>query len=490
LDAISEDVFYKTADDFKGALFASYSSMQSLNGTSTENLGERAEWWKITLMATDDLTFDPAQAGNGATSVNLDNGNFIPQDVAFRSVFTHIYQGIFRANLVLEKLDGDNNLTDAEKTAIGAEAKFLRGFYHFQSYKLWGGQGPLALETRRTVGEISLPNSTPAEFETAMLADFADAAAGLPGQWGDADLGRATSWSAKAYAGKVLIYAKRFSEAIPFLQDVYMNSGRALMPSHEDVFSFDFENNSESLFEMQYGSNSDDNGWVLDDNHSENFKASQGIMRAWWQDAGNGAPGGGLGIYVPTTELINEFEAGDPRAASTIYQSGDPYYAVGVDGVAYDAAWSPSGATMKKYRGVNVAKMNPVNFAIDYNNERIYRFADVILFYAEALIDGGSAGQLMQARDLINEVRARSFPTGTPVSSTDAAGLTAALHHERRVEFAFEGHRLFDIVRWGTAQSLFTAQGINFSTFGSSGAIFPLPQSEIDVSGGVLNQVN
>ncbi|MEO1627885.1 MAG: RagB/SusD family nutrient uptake outer membrane protein, partial [Bacteroidota bacterium] len=285
LDAITEEAFYQTSSDFKGAILAAYSSIQSFNGTSTENLGERAEWWKITLMASDDVTFDDVNVSDPATNINMDNLNFLPTDVAFQSIFTHIYQGIFRANLVLDKLTEENELTDAEKTAFEAEAKFLRGWFHFQSYKLWGGQAPLALETRRDLSEIALANSTADATVDAIIADMQFAADNLPDTWDDANLGRATSWAAKSYMGKTNLYAKRFPAALTALQDVYDNGPYMLMSNYEDVFSYDFENNSESIFELQYGSNSDDNGWVLDDNHSENFKASQGIMRAWWQDA-------------------------------------------------------------------------------------------------------------------------------------------------------------------------------------------------------------
>lgn len=487
LDAITEDSFYKTSSDFRGAILASYSSMQSFNGTSTENLGECAEWWKMTLMTTDDITFDDQQLGVCATNQAMDNFTFTASDKAFQSVFTHVYQGIFRANLVIDKLALENELEPDEKAAFEAEAKFLRAWFHFQAYKFWGGQAPLALETRRDIDDIALPNSTPEEMINAILADFQAAADGLPESWGDADLGRATAWAAKAYIGKVNVYGRRFPAAVTALSEVYEMGPYSLMSNYEDVFSFDFENNMESIFEMQYASNSDDNGWVLDDNHSENFKASQGIMRAWWQDAsaGRDAPGGGLGVNVPTTELINAFEDGDSRKATTIYTDGDTYYAAGVE-AGYDPSWSPTGATMRKYRGLNVAKMNPVNFAIDYNNERLYRFADVILLYAEALVESG--GDMGLAADLIDEVRDRSCP-----DCDDADGdLLEEIQKERRVEFAFEGHRLFDLVRWGIAEDVFAEQGINFKTWGSAGdypAIFPLPQSEIDRGGGKLTQV-
>ena len=486
LDAISEDAFYITTTDFKGAILASYSSMQSLNGTSTENLGECAEWWKMVLMASDEATYDPLQAGNCATNIAMDNLQFVSTDKAFQSVFTHLYQGIFRANLVLDKLGGEHELTAEEVDLFTAEAKFMRAWFHFQAYKFWGGQAPLALETRRDLDNISLPNATPAETVAALVADFTDAAAGLPEQWDDANLGRATKGAALGYLGKTHLYAGNWADAASALQQVYDSGIYSLMPTHEEAFAIDQENNAESIFELQYGSNSDDNGWVLDDNHSENFKASQGWMRAWWQDAGNGAPGGGLGIYVPTEQMINAFEEDDTRRFSSIYKSGDTFYGSGGVSAPYDPAWSPTGSNLKKYRGDNATKFTPVNFAIDYNNERLMRFADVILMLAEAKLQ---TGDLQAATDLMNEVRSRSFPDGTPIAVGSQQEIMDALVHERQIELAFEGHRLFDLVRWGLAAEAFDAQGLNFSMTGST-ALFPLPQTEIDRSGGVLSQVN
>ena len=141
------------------------------------------------------------------------------------------------------------------------------------------------------------------------------------------------------------------------------------------------------------------------------------------------------------------------------------------------------GSNLKKYRGDNAAKFTPVNFAIDYNNERLMRFADVILMLAEAKLQSGDAAM---AVSLMNEVRARSFPDGAPIAAGD--DLVAALVHERQVELAFEGHRLFDLVRWRLAEDAFAAQGKTLRMAGGT-AIFPLPQTEIDRSGGKLSQV-
>jgi len=391
---------------------------------------------------------------------------------------------MFRANLVIDKLAGDHELTAEEVALFTAEAKFMRAWFQFQAFKFWGGQAPIAQETRRDLNNIPLPNATPAETVAALTADFTDAAAGLPAQWDGANLGRATSGAALGYLGKTHIFAENWTAAETALEAVVNSGIYSLMPTHAEAFAIDQENNAESVFEMQYGSNSDDNGWVLDDNHSENFKASQGFMRSWWQDAGRGAPGGGLGIYIPTEEMINAFEEGDTRRNTSIYAVGDTYFAAGVQ-TPYDAAWSPTGSNLKKYRGDNAAKFTPVNFAIDYNNERLMRYADVLLLLAEAKLQ---LGDLQAGADLMNQVRSRSFPDGAPIAVGSFDDLFGDLVHERQVELAFEGHRLFDLIRWNLASEAFAAQGKTFSMTGGT-AVFPLPQTEIDRSGGVLSQV-
>jgi len=127
---------------------------------------------------------------------------------------------------------------------------------------------------------------------------------------------------------------------------------------------------------------------------------------------------------------------------------------------------------------------------VDFNNERLFRYADLILLYAETLINSDPA----MATNLINEVRLRSYPNATPVpSGLSMTDLTEALRSERRFELAFEGHRYFDLVRWGIAQETFDAlnTGTNDNLWSSKTAngLFPIPQKEIDRSQGVLNQI-
>ncbi len=475
LDRITENSFYKTRANFDGAIFAAYSSIQDFWGTSTETLSERGEFWKITMTITDDVAAD--NVTSDGISQDIDNLQIRSSDVPYAAVYTQIYEGIFRANVVLKNLDGDNELTAEDKTVLDAEAKFLRAWFHFQAMKLFGTP-PLATEVLTDINNLALPNATQDELFTAILADLATAAAGLPDVWDSGNTGRATAWAAKSYIGKVNVWKQDWSTAITALADVVDNGPYMLIPEYENVFAFDNENNSESIFEIQYGGPfSDDNLWVFDDTHSENFKASQGTGRGWYWDAGNGAPGGKLGWWAPTQDLVDAYEVGDTRAETNFYKEGDMYYTT-FESLPYDTEWSSTNYTLKKYRGeTNTVPANhSPNQQADFNNERWFRFAELKLLYAEALIEGG--GDLGIAEQQINDIRNRAglLPLGL------GADLTDALRQERRVELALEPHRWFDITRWGIGPQIFGA------AWDDKFNVFPFPLSEIDRSDGVLTQ--
>lgn len=485
LDRVTTDAFYKTRADFDGAVFASYSSIQDFWGTSTENLGEFGEFWKISMTITDDVAAD---ANNGGSSRDIDNLILRSSDIPFAAVYTQIYEGIYRANLVLDTLDGENELTAEDKAELGAEAKFLRAWFHFQAMKMFGTP-PLALDIRTDINDQARENSTQDALYTAILTDFTDAAAGLPDSWDSSNTGRVTSWAARSYIGKVNVWKEDWPAAIAALEEVITSGPYSLVVSddpatitnYESVFSYANENNSESIFEIQYGGPfSDDNLWVFDDTHSEDFKASQGTGRGWHWDASSGAPGGKLGQWAPTQDLVDAFEAGDERIQTILYQDGDTYYTF--DGnryeLPYDNTWSTTSYTLKKYRGsVNsVSGNSSPNGQADFNNERWFRFAEVKLLYAEALIRGG--GDEAIAFDQLDDIRDRAG-LGPVDRSGDA--LTAMMQ-ERRIELALEPHRWFDITRWGIGSQIFgAAWNDNFN-------VFPFPLSEIDRSQGLLTQ--
>ncbi len=478
LDRVTTDTYYKTAADFDGAIFASYSSIQDFWGTSTETLGEFGEFWKLTMVVTDDAAADSLRADDKA--LDLDRLLIRASDVPYAALYTQVYEGILRANLVIENAAKENKLTADEKKKFIAEAKFLRGFFHFLALEVWGTP-PLVTEVKKDLNSLASANATKAELFTAIIADFKDAYAGLPPAWDDANLGRATKWAARAFEGKVNVFKEDWDAAITAFEDVKNNGPYSLMPAYEDAFDFQLENKAESIFEVQFGGPfSDDNLWVFDDTHSEAFKASQGIARVWYFDPAGNAPGGHLGFFVPTKNLVDEFEAGDARLFTSVYKAGDTYYTIDGSSIAvlpYDPTWSATRYSIKKYGGIRNAKgadYSP-NGQAQFNNERWYRYAEMLLLYAEALI---KKGRNAEALTIINtQIRKRAG-----LGVTTIADPLKALQHEKRMEMAFEPHRWFDIVRWGLGPQIFG------SRWNDKFKVFPFPQSEIDRSRGLLKQ--
>jgi hypothetical protein len=161
-----------------------------------------------------------------------------------------------------------------------------------------------------------------------------------------------------------------------------------------------------------------------------------------------------------------------------VYKAGDTYYTTdGYRAVPYNPAWSTTGYTVKKYSGARnvVAASNSPNQQANFNNERLYRFAELKLLYAEALI---AVGRNPEAAQQINDIRNRA---GLPNLAANA-NLTEALRHEKRIELAFEPHRWFDIVRWGIGPQVFG------SKWDPKYEVYPFPQTEIDRTGGKLKQ--
>lgn len=484
LDRVTTSTFYKTQADFDGAVFAGYSAIQDFWGTSTETLSERGEFWAITLATTDDVEVNTKADNQGdlRRARDLDQLLIRASDVPFAALYTQVYKGVLRANLVIENAAGENSLTAAQKTQYVAEGKFLRAFFHFVALQMWGTP-PLVLAVQKDISTLATPNATKEQLYAAILKDLHDAYAGLPATWDAGNTGRATKWTARAFEGKVNVWKKDWPAAIAAFDDVNKNNAYKLWPNYDDAFAFNRENGQESIFEVQYGGPfSDDNLWVFDDTHSEAFKASQGTGRVWYWDASSaaGAPGGHMGWYAPTKSLVDEFEKGDPRLSATLYQKGDMYYTINggaVVAVPFDPAWSSTGYSVKKYGGKNnvVAGAYAPHGQANFNNERWYRYAEMQLLNAEALIE---AGRTADGLAIINgQIRARVGLSPTTISDP-----RKALRHEKRVEMAFEPHRWFDITRWGIGREVFGAK------WDDKFNVFPLPQSEIDRSGGVLKQ--
>lgn len=485
LDKSTAVSYYKTQQDFDGATFAAYSSMQDMwvvNGETGRGGGDGwGSFWAISLAPSDDVQTNSLASSNGANiladATNLDRYAWNTNNKMTYTLYSQIYEGITRANLVIENVEnGQNSLTPEQQKQFLAEGKFIRGFFHFLAAQIWGTP-PLVLETPKSIEGLSYSNSTKEALYGAILQDFKDASNDLPASWDAANIGRATKYAAKAFEGKVNVWMGNWNEAVSAFEVVESQGGYNLLADYEDVFAWSNENSSESIFEIQYGGPfSDDNGWVYDDNHSENFKASQGIARTWFMYTNDAFAGSNsLAWYVPTANLLELYktEPADKRIGYNFYQAGDQFegFAYGNANPVepYDPSRSETGISIKKYFGPKNVESNQYKQNVTFNNERFLRLPEVLLLHAEALLNGGTpqGGSPYQTADAcINATRTRAG------LSTLTGATLAQMQAEKRKELAFETTRFFDMIRWGIGGAKF----------------LPFPQAEIDRNAGKLVQ--
>lgn len=385
------------------------------------------------------------------------------------------YQLISRANVMLQKIAQapqgvyvTPNLANYHR----GEALFLRGHAFFQLWNYFG-TSPVVTERITTTDGLRPKSSKGTELLDQAIADFTEAAKLLPRSWDAANRGRVTVNSANAYLGKALVFratvTKNNADYTAAIQAFGRINGVSLVPNFADNFAADTENNAESLFEFQASSPLFDNVWLSND-----FDNAVGSMSAYWGFYDGHWSLFGKGRHLATSKYINAFEPNDPRRALSL---------------------NPSNGHIRKYVTRNVMTGSGVGSA---NNPRILRYADVLLLWAEALVQ--SNGSTSEAIGLINQVRTRArnmVPGGTVpanfnTAETDRNKIMGWIMDERLRELGGEGLRWYDIRRWhigGIIQlnnDFFSAAAGNVSFTLPRHLLFPIPNSEIDLNPNVV----
>ncbi|TCP22192.1 putative outer membrane starch-binding protein [Tenacibaculum skagerrakense] len=444
--------YFNTAEDYENALIGVYDLLsttylnQILGEIASDNSlcgGENPtdvlDWQQI-----DDMTHNP------------DNG-------ALRNIFQWMYAGISRANYIMEFKD---KTPFARKEQVIAETKFLRSYYYFELVKFFGSV-PMYLDKRITIEETqSIDKSTTAVIYAQLERDLEDAANVLP--WQQGQEGRATKGAALALLGKIYLYQNKFTEASQTLDQV-INSGQySLVSNFSSIFSNQNENNSESVFEVQYFGQE---GASFDCFQCVEGNIAVGFMGPRFR-TGNYTPyADGFSFNIPSLAIVNAFETGDLRRDATYFNIND-FVATRPD-VTFSEGHDHNGYFNFKY--IPYAEGNALDQRLTHsNNYRAIRYADVLLMAAEAHVQGGSAGL---AQNYLDMIRDRAFGN---TSNRIPATLNNILQ-ERRLELAGEGHRFFDQVRTGQTSSIpgFTP---------NKNELFPLPRIEIELSGNRWSQ--
>jgi len=425
--------FYKTQTDLEVAITGAYGALQS-NG----NFG--VNYILFMEMRGDNADNGGGDTGLAATLAQINKFQEIATASELKSTWASSYQGIAWCNTILAKIDAVDFTDDTVKDQIKGEALFIRSLLYYHLAVIFGNIPEQFEEV--TTPDITI-NQIPASDVFAQIAIDLETAEGLLPT--TTTNGRATSGAAGALLGRVYLQAGNKAAAVAPLQRVIASTaGYGLVDNYADIWGVSNELNKESIFEIQFKSGSNEGS-----SYTEMFTPN-GL---------GGGVGGGVKPQIETEEILNAFETGDERFEGTFTEVVD---AVTSDTTYYVGKFDSSPTV-----------------AFDGDNNWIeIRYAEVLLNLAEALGEGGPA------YDLINEVRDRAglgdIDANTPGTFEEK------LLQERRVEFAFENKRWPDLLRFGVAKSVMSAQlGIPESQVK---LLLPIPQSAIDVAPDEMTQ--
>ena len=412
-----------------------------------------------------DIVSDDADKGSIASDgfflQEIDQFTYTPTNVGPNTVWSGYFRGVFRANLAIDGIPDVPEMDEELRERLIGEAHFLRGYYYFNLVRWFGGV-PLLLEPFPT--DFQIPRSSADQIFDQVEADMQAAADVLPDSYGGTDVGRITRGAALGMLAKVALTRQDFQGAADHALEVIDGGNYALLDNYDAIFTPAGENSSESIFEIQAAAFEIGGG-------GSQYNEVQGVR---------GVPNLGWGFNKPSDDLIAAFERGDPRREATILYVGE----ILPDGsgiVEGDPGIVGERFNQKAYVGEH-----PGGNGNGPGNIRILRYADLLLVAAEAL---NEIGRPEEALTYLNRVRARARGTGNvlpDVTTTDQGELRRAIWQERRVELAMEQHRWFDLVRTGRSFDVMKPLRPNFTA--DKNELFPIPQTEIDLSEGALEQ--
>ncbi len=518
----------------EGKLISAYSTLSGygMDGGGTWYYSTWA--WIFGSISSDDA-LKGTDAGDQPEHSFIETYDFNTFNVHNRDKWRSGYWGAARANDVIQSAEAAEDLSATRKAEIIGEAKFIRGWQHFEMQKMYRTPKYVGTEnfSLDDLDASKVPNS--GKIWAQIEQDFADAAAALPATQGQ--VGRASKWAAKAYLAKAKIYQSDWSGAEPILMDIINNGPFELVDSFEDNYLVATRNNKESIFEIQYAvSSADANASNAEIGLAHPYIAPWGccgFLQApqdlvdFFQTDANGLPL--LDESWKTNHITNPTGANigqpignpsvDPRLDHTVGRPGILFKNHHIMQVDYIRDLTYAGPYFSKK---HIAE--PEGFGVggwgnlSANNFRIMRLGHVILWAAEAKME---LGKLEESRALINRLRARAANpagfvpgatqgatrpeytlTGTPGANynvgqyteawTSQATARQAVRYETRLETAMEGNRFFDLQRWGVQNEVLNdylareskyriyLQGKKFTS--PKNEFYPIPTYAIDRS--------
>lgn len=428
---VSKESFYKTESDFEQANIGIYELLRGVYGVGAANYGA----WMMGEMRSDNTTFQFNIENRGysdreyvATFMDDANGG------AISTKYNNLYYIIQRANQVIQFIETADISETAYKNYKG-QALFMRAFAYFDLVQYFGDVC-LVTVAPTTYEQTMVPRDSKDKVYEQIIKDATEAAALLPAVEKQSK-GFVSQGSAYMLLGNVYVVLERWKEAEDALKLV---SGYQLLSSYESIYDPANKNHKESIFEIQYWS---DKASGCQSDFAYNFLPilpDPGVIEGF----PSGTTNNYAGWNMPTPEMIEAYENGDLRKDASI-----AYYTYPSDNTKYGGKTFPY---VKKYiHGAVEAGYCNDNFPV-------YRYAETLLFLAEACNEQGKSAE---ALGYLNQVHSHPRTGLSPLTETNKDKLRELIRKERRVELAFENKRWLDLVRSGEAVEVMSQFGKN-----------------------------
>ncbi|MDB5264406.1 MAG: hypothetical protein JWQ14_3689 [Adhaeribacter sp.] len=434
----SVDNFYNTASDIEQAVIATYDGLQT--SVRPGYLDHFAE-------VRSDNTYDFATTPAGGAYADFDNFNLTSANDRLNVFWHNSYLTIQRANIVLNRIDGIT-MDETVKGARKGEVKVIRALTYFYLVQIWGDVPLVIEETTDPIASINHTRTPLVEVYNQIIKDLTEAAEVLPATVNAANDGRITKGAAFGLLARVYLVRKDYPKVVEYTDRVINSNLYSLNADYAGIFEYAKKSN-EVILKVDFKSGTNSEGFpYLNVNHDYNNTAARDFMETFKNDPR-------LDAIVDTTNI---------RTYS-----------------------SP------KVHNENVNTDNTINIRIV-----VLRYADILLMKAEALNELSFPSQT--ALNLLNQVHTRVKPSTalTMTGLTTKDQFLEAILKERRVEFAFENLRWFDLVRTGKVMAVMSAKNVGGDkpnaasalpyTFSETDLLFPIPQVQIDASSGNLTQ--
>ena len=457
LDQLNTESFYQTEEEANLAALSIYSPLMDVEW--------QGKGWMIT-----EIPSDNTQAGGTDPDFTpIDNFSVSADNLPIANYWSLHFRCVVLANVLIEKV-ASMDIGPSVINQLTAEARFLRGFAYFDLVRIYGGV-PLVLSAPEFGEDVLLPRATVDEVYQLIEEDLLFAQEHLPAQWTGTDVGRASKGAAMALLAKVYLTRKDFLGSKTWSKAVMDLGVYRLMDDYAANFELaTSDNNAEAIFQIQltgcapFGTGN----------------AQQAFFAPWGEGITKDRDGWGSQIPTgpsqsnPGTTIFDAFEEGDLRKNVSMMTPGVHYPTINPEDGGYSYPSQGASATNTNIKKYVVGSGANICFMSTPQNSHVIRYSDVLLTYAESILEiEGGVTRNPDALEIYNQVRKRAGLA--PVTEFNREDIL----HERRVEFAFEGQRWFDLLRSGRALEIMTLHGKNPN---KERLLFPIPSAELKIN--------